>query len=129
MFGCLAPLHLAHLTPNCEALPPWQSWQPMRDEAGSLPAPHLWQRGVVLVLCLPALHGTQADLFTATSSPELHGVHTFLTTSNFSLFLHSLHAVFSALGAEPLGQRLHSLPFVEDRPALSVVRAGSRNGS
>ena len=95
----------------------------MRDEAGSLPAPHLWQRGVFLVLCLPALHGTQADLFTATSSPELHGVHTFLTTSNFSLSLHSLHVVLSALGAEPLGQRLHSLPFAEDRPALQVMRA------
>ena len=78
------------------------------------------------MLCLPAPHGTQADLFAATSSPGLHGVHTFLTTSNFSLFLHSLHVVFSVLGAEPLGQRLHSLPFVEDRPAAQAAQPTRR---
>ena len=108
--------------PNCEALPLRHSWQPMRDEAGSLPATQFPQRGVSFVLCLPTPHGTQADLFAATSSPGLHGVHTLLTTSNFSLSSHFLHAVLSVLGAEPLGQRLHSLPFVEDRPALPVTR-------
>ena len=94
----------------------------MCDDAGSLPATHFVQRGDFLVLCLPAPHGTQADLFEATSSPGLHGVHTFLATSSFSLSLHALHAFLSVLETDPLGQRLHSLPFEENRPALPVTR-------
>ena len=116
-FGCLAPLHLTHLTPFGEALPPWQSRQPMRDEAGSLPAAQFPQRGVVLVLCLPAPHGTQADLFMATSSPGLHEVQLAVFVSKYCVPPQALQPVASFLGASPLGHFSQAvLPLVETLP-------------